>query len=168
MGAQFLTRKNNLNRTNNKYNARRTYSALCQREFASKAECLRGEDLRMLELAGEIERLEYQPAWVLSSKPKVTYTADFRYRCKNTEIVEDVKGIMTEATRVRIVWLRQLYGVEVVIFSTFRKGHLAKRPKLNIPIKRIVEAMRHEGNKAAAGRALGCSAAYIGKRLKEV
>ena len=35
-------------------------------------------------------------------------------------------------------------------------------------MRRIVEALRHEGNKMAAARALGCSTAYIRKRLKEV
>ena len=102
-----------------KYHNRRTWSELCQREFASKAECQRGEHLHMLELAGEITNLEYQPQWPLSKHPyKVTYTADFRYHQRDGDgqwetIVEDVKGVLTEATRVRIAWLSEKYHVTV-------------------------------------------------------
>lgn len=41
------------------------------------------------------------------------------------------------------------------------------RPRLNISMESIVRALRHEGNNAAAAWALGCSATYIAKRLKE-
>ena len=88
------------------------------------AERRRGEDLRMMEMAGTITNLEYQPQWVLSAKPKVTYTADFRY-CEapaylpleriDYVVVEDVKGVMTDASRVRIAWLKQRYGIIVKV-----------------------------------------------------
>ena len=109
-----------------KYHNRRTWSNLCKREFASKAECKRGEYLRMLELAGEITHLEYQPRWVLSVKPKVTYAADFRYVQHGPElddawdVVEDVKGVLTEASRVRIAWLKAKYGIDVAIINEGR------------------------------------------------
>ena len=51
---------------------------------------------------------------------------------------------------------------------TLSKGHSAKRTRLHIPMVDIVNALRHEGNKSAAARRLGCSAAYIRKRLKAV
>lgn len=101
-----------------KYGNRRSWSHLCQREFASMAERRRGEDLHMMQLAGEITNLEYQPRWVLSGEPKVTYTADFSYLTTESppaEIVEDVKGLMTDASRVRIAWLQQRYGIIVRI-----------------------------------------------------
>ena len=107
-----------------KYGNTRCWSELCQREFASMAERRRGEDLRMMEMAGTITNLEYQPQWVLSAKPKVTYTADFRY-CEapghlpleriDYVVVEDVKGVMTDASRVRIAWLKQKYGIIVKV-----------------------------------------------------
>jgi len=52
----------------------------------------------------------------------------------------------------------------VTSYQTKRSGG---RPRLDIPMSRIVEALRHEGNMAAAARALRCSPSYIRKRLKE-
>lgn len=102
-----------------KYGNIRSWSELCQREFASKAEMRRGEALRMLEMAGQITDFSYQPRWILSEKPRITYTADFRYWDKEarTHIIEDVKGVMTEASRLRIAWLRQKYGLVVTIIK---------------------------------------------------
>lgn len=99
----------------NKYGARRTWSNLCQRMFDSRKEAIRGEELTLLEKAGEIKDLEFQPKFILSEDPKLTYTADFRYVEDGQSIVEDAKGMMTEATRVRIVWLKQRTGIEVKI-----------------------------------------------------
>ncbi len=103
----------------NKYGAQTCYSEICQRGFDSKAERSRGEQLRMMEMAGEIYDLEYQPKYVLNEKPKAVYTADFRYhdRCSNELIVEDVKGVTTEAARLRIIWLKQLTGIEVKVIK---------------------------------------------------
>jgi len=93
----------------NKYGATRTWSELCQRTFDSKAEAIRGEELWALQAAGEIADLEYQPIYTLSVSPKVTYTADFRYRIQTGDewewIVEDVKGMVSRDTRTRLVWL---------------------------------------------------------------
>ena len=102
----------------NKYGSVRTWSNLCQREFASKKECLRAEELALLEKAGEIYNLEFQPKYVLCFKPKITYAADFRYRDytkphNNVLVVEDVKGILLRETRVNIhaLYAKRLYGV---------------------------------------------------------
>ena len=64
----------------NKYGAKRTWSASCERWFDSKAEAARAEELVLLERAGEIRELEFQPSWVLCDRPRVTYTADFIYK----------------------------------------------------------------------------------------
>lgn len=111
----------------NKYGNVQTWSELCQRTFASKAEAVRGEELAMLEKAGEIRDLEYQPQYTLTNegvKPKVRYIGDFSYRIPNgltqfRQIVEDVKGIDTPASRVKRAWLFQKYGIEVKLL---RKG----------------------------------------------
>lgn len=98
----------------NKYGAKRTLSELCQRTFASKAECNQGEYLRLLELAGEISSLEYQPRFVLCKKPKITITLDFSYRAKDGQwIYEDVKGVLTRDFRTKLAWLKEKYGIEV-------------------------------------------------------
>ena len=100
----------------NKYGAVRSWSELCQRNFDSKAERVRGEELRMLQLAGQITDLTYQPRYVLCEKPRITYTADFTYiEPGRGIIVEDVKGVLTEASRIRIAWLKDKLGINVQI-----------------------------------------------------
>ena len=98
-----------------KYGAQRTWSELCQRTFASKAEARRGEELEMFQRAGEISNLVFQPKWVLCEKPKITYAADFSYHENGKVIVEDVKGVLTRETRVKLAWLTEKYGVKVAL-----------------------------------------------------
>lgn len=99
----------------NKYGAKRTWSNLCQRTFASKAEAVRGEELRMLEMAGEIEELEYQAKFILSEHPRITITIDFAYWENNRHIYEDTKGVLTRDFRTKLAWLKEKYGVDVVL-----------------------------------------------------
>ena len=99
----------------NKYGAKRTWSELTQREYASKAECLRGEELALLEKVGEISDLHYQVRFVLCEKPKITYRADFEYIENGKRIVEDVKGMLTRETRVKLAWLKEQTGIEVLL-----------------------------------------------------
>ena len=97
-----------------KYRNRRTWSGLCQRFFASKAECTRGETLHLLQLAGEIKDLEYQPRYKLCDKPRITYVADFYYLDDHElPVVEDVKGMLTGQARVKIAWAEFRYGMHV-------------------------------------------------------
>lgn len=99
----------------NKYGARRTYSELCGRFFSSKAEARRGEELKFLEMAGEIYRLEYQPKFVLCEEPKVTITLDFCYLADkgNQWAYEDVKGVLTRDFRTKLAWLKEKWGIDV-------------------------------------------------------
>jgi len=103
----------------NKYSARRTYSHLCERWFASKAEARRGEELRLLARAGEISDLRYQVRFILSKDPKVTITIDFCYlegnKLHETRIFEDVKGVETREFRVKRIWLEQSQGIKVLL-----------------------------------------------------
>jgi len=111
----------------NKYNAKRTYSELCGREFSSKAEARRGEELALLERAGEIGKLEYQPKFILCQEPEITYTADFRYTKKvpfgdtpytiSMVVVEDVKGVLNRETRVKLAWLKEKHGLTVRLIT---------------------------------------------------
>ena len=111
------------------HHARKCWSDLCQREFDSKAEMERGEVLFYRQKAGEIKRLEYHPVYILSEKPKVTITLDFRYFERSGDewlsVDEDVKGWkLTKKTkklvprverdfRVKLAWLKEKYGVSV-------------------------------------------------------
>jgi len=97
----------------NKYHAKRSYSELCGREFASKAECLRAEELALLERGGIIKHLEYQPRYILCDSPKITYTADFRYLENNEVVVEDVKGVLLRDTRTKLAWLKEKFNIDV-------------------------------------------------------
>lgn len=97
----------------NKYNAQKTYSELCGRVFDSKAEKARGEELALLERAGQIEGLRYQVKFKLCDFPKITVTLDFSYIESGRRIYEDVKGVLTRDSRTKYAWLEQLHKVHV-------------------------------------------------------
>ncbi|HLE79914.1 MAG TPA: hypothetical protein VJA25_01315 [Dehalococcoidia bacterium] len=100
-----------------KYKARRTWSELCQRWFASKAEAVRGEELVMLAKVGMIEQLQYQVRFTLCTQPRVTITLDFAY-CGdggNPQVYEDVKGVLTRDFRTKLAWLKQKFDIDVVL-----------------------------------------------------
>ena len=100
----------------NKYGAIRSYSQLCEREFHSKAEMVRGEELALLERAGEIKRLEYQVKFPLCDKPKITIKIDFAYLSKGKMVYEDVKGYKeTREFRVKRMWLKEKFGVDIIL-----------------------------------------------------
>lgn len=86
----------------NKYHARRSWSELAQRWFASKAECIYGESLFLMQKAGEICKLEFQKKFALCTKPKVTITIDFAYIEMGHWVYEDVKGVMTRDFRTKL------------------------------------------------------------------
>jgi hypothetical protein len=101
-----------------KYNARKTYSELCGRTFDSKAEARRGEELKLLEKAGEISNLEYQISFQLCQKPNIKIKVDFVYQENGQKTFEDVKGMgETREFRVKRAWLKEKYGVEVIIIK---------------------------------------------------
>lgn len=109
------------------------------RKFDSKAEANRYRELVLLERANEIANLECQPVYPLEiprlidgklqsvpvkirsdKRPNGTrtkYTADFRYQDKRTgrQIVEDVKGVDTTASRLRRAVVEAIYGIEIVL-----------------------------------------------------
>ena len=99
----------------NKYRAIRTYSELCGRCFASRAECQRGEELALLQRAGVISDLEYQVRFVLSKMPRVTITIDFTYSEDGRRVYEDAKGVLTRDFRSKMAWLEQRFGIHVVL-----------------------------------------------------
>lgn len=100
----------------NKYSARKTYSNLCGRIFDSKAEARRGEELALLEKAGEISDLQYQVPFQLCLKPNIKIRVDFVYSQDGKQIFEDTKGMgETREFRVKRAWLKQQQGIDVVI-----------------------------------------------------
>ena len=104
----------------NKYNSKRTYSQLVGRWFASKAEAVRGEELCLLEMAGEITDLQYQVRYKLSENPKVTITIDFSYFENDEYKLEDTKGVLTRDFRTKMCWLKQRFSFDVILSGTGR------------------------------------------------
>ena len=82
----------------NKYNAVRV--SFDDMNFDSKREMARYGELRLLEMTGQIEKLEVQPVYMLPGKIK--YKGDFRYVEQGKVIVEDVKGGKATQTRTFI------------------------------------------------------------------
>lgn len=91
--------------------------------FDSQREYARWQELRLLERAGEISALERQVPYELAPsvrldgrrKPALRYYADFRYRdALGRVVVEDAKGVRTEAYRVKRHLMATVHGIVVV------------------------------------------------------
>lgn len=106
----------------NKYGAVQDFCPPCGRWHRSKAEATRAHELFLMEKAKVIRQLQHEPMWVLSKTPKITYKADFQYVTQEgQQVVEDVKGILTRETRVKLAWLKEKYGVDVNLIRTGRQ-----------------------------------------------
>ena len=75
--------------------------------FASKAEAKRYRELKMLERAGKITHLIRQPRFDMPIGAR--YTPDFEYETATGHIVEEVKGMATEAFRLRLKCFKYFY-----------------------------------------------------------
>lgn len=102
----------------NKY--RNTITTVDGIKFDSKREAERYMELKILCKAGVIGELELQPKFLLQepfrNKGKciraITYKADFKYRDSATgkAVIEDVKGVQTEAFKIKQKLFLKLYG----------------------------------------------------------
>lgn len=91
-------------------------------KFDSKVEAERYKELRLMEKAGEIRDLVLQPKFLLQDKFKhkgkteraVKYIADFKYFdvLRGVYVVEDVKGVETEAFKIKRKLFLKRYGCE--------------------------------------------------------
>lgn len=81
----------------NKYGARKTPCGAGHIHDSDK-EARRCNELRLMERAGLIQRLEQQPKFPIeiNGKHVCTYIADFAYFTKGERIIEDVKGHRTD------------------------------------------------------------------------
>jgi hypothetical protein len=86
-----------------KYNAVKT--TVDGRVFDSKAEARRYGELKLLEMAGAITELKFQPEFILLEKMPgqraIKYRADFEYLENKKRIVEDVKGFKTPQFKMK-------------------------------------------------------------------
>ena len=101
----------------NKYHAVKTYVPMLDRTFDSKGEAKRAFELKLMERGGLIKDLQFQVPFVLSQKPRIKVTLDFKYfDLEKHELVhEDYKGILTRDSRTRYAWLEQSQGIHVKI-----------------------------------------------------
>lgn len=83
--------------------------------FASKKEGRRYQELKLLEMAGEIENLELHPSFKIevNGEKVCRYIADFRYREKGREIVEDAKGVRTPVYILKRKLMKAVHGIEI-------------------------------------------------------
>ena len=89
-------------------------------KFDSKAEARRYKELVIAQKAGIIRDLELQPEFLLQDKFKyddkiqraIKYIADFKYFdiSKYDYVVEDVKGVETEAFKIKRKLFLKMYG----------------------------------------------------------
>lgn len=110
----------------NKYHARKV--KIDGYTFDSQREAERYSELRIMEKAGEIKdlqvhpKIELQPGFYYKDKRirAITYEADFRYYDKDdTIIVEDIKGMETQAFRIK--WKIAQYKFRNTKTVEFRK-----------------------------------------------
>lgn len=94
------------------------------RNWDSKKELQRYEDLLLLQRAGEITDLTIQPVFILApsvkingrKKPELKYIADFSYVDKDGLVVEDVKSSHTRTLpvyRIKAHLLKFTHGLEI-------------------------------------------------------
>lgn len=101
----------------NKFGAKRTPCSMGHLHD-SKREAARCGDLRLLLRAGAIDALVFQPQYWFeingvvathSNGRRVGYKPDFGYLEKGQVVVEDVKGMVTEAAQLRMTIFRALF-----------------------------------------------------------
>lgn len=96
----------------NKYGAIRTVTE--DRTYDSKGEAGRAHMLALRERAGEISNLEYQVVYQLSKRVKAVI--DFRYVENGQTVLEDFKGCLTDAARIKYAWVEQKFGIPVSLW----------------------------------------------------
>lgn len=83
--------------------------------FDSKLEARRFEDLRLLQKAGAISKLEVHKHWDLhvNNIQIGYYEADFTYQEGGKTVIEDAKGFMTPLYRWKKKHVLAEYGIEI-------------------------------------------------------
>ena len=101
-----------------KYRAKKTNG------YASKKEADRAFSLRILAGAGCITDLREQVVYELApsvviqgrKRPPLRYIADFVYRNDGKQVVEDVKGMITPAYRIKRHLMKAIHGIDIYEF----------------------------------------------------
>lgn len=109
----FATPKNRQGGRKSKYGNIKTEAAGIK--FHSRREAKRYMDLRLLEEAGEISKLERQVVYPIeiNGLKVCEYVADFVYE-KNGVVVEDAKGYKTDLFALKSKLMKAVHGIEVI------------------------------------------------------
>lgn len=101
----------------NKYGAKPT--VVDGLRFHSKRESQHYVKLRKELAEGKISNLELQPVYpiTINGTKICKYIADFRYIRDGSEIVEDVKGMDTQLSKIKRKLVKALYGVDVQVIK---------------------------------------------------
>jgi hypothetical protein len=107
----------------NKYNAKKT--EIDGITFHSRKESVRYSQLKLYEKGGLIKDLRLQvpyeliPKLVINGKTEraIKYVADFVYidTVSGKEIVEDVKGMITDIFKIKYRLMKQIYNIDIKI-----------------------------------------------------
>lgn len=90
--------------------------------FDSRKEAARWRELTLLERAGEITGLQRQVKYELIPSQRIegkvverpcAYIADFVYRQDGRTVVEDTKGVRTEAYRIKRKLMLKVHGIRI-------------------------------------------------------
>jgi hypothetical protein len=79
--------------------------------FASKAEAKRDAELQLLQRAGKISGIKRQPRFplIVCGVKVCTYVADWEYMDGNYRVVEDRKGVLTPAFKIKWALAKALH-----------------------------------------------------------
>lgn len=93
------------------------------RRFASKLEARRYGELRMLQMAHEIDGLECQPRFSLDVNGQhiCDYVADFSYIENGALVVEDAKGVLTPDCKIKLALMKAIHGIDVKLIKAPRR-----------------------------------------------
>lgn len=101
--------------------------------FDSKAEADRYLQLRQMQARGMIDQLERQVPYPcrVNGQLVCTYLADFRYRIKPRQlgqrvIVEEVKGSVLDAYRIKKKLVEALYPIEIMELKVPKRGTIER------------------------------------------
>ncbi len=84
--------------------------------FDSKKAAARYLVLKEMQAAGEISNLRRQVSYKLTTNGILVcrYRADFVYILDGVEIVEDVKGRLTDVYKLKKKWMAAEYGISIL------------------------------------------------------
>ncbi len=85
-------------------------------KFDSKREAFRWSVLRQLEREGKISKLQRQVVFplVVNGVLVCKYRADFVYEQRGERVVEDAKGVLTDAYRIKQKLMKAILGIDIL------------------------------------------------------